>query len=839
MAYPQRDWSIESALLYSAYRKNVLDTVITAIAVTVGGALLWTYLPLQLQWMWATVMACMCLVAALNCWAFYKVAPQGENIVFWQRVFVAQVTLSGLCWSVGPVLMLRGPYAVLFVGILFCVSAVAVASLSEQRAAMQGFVLGAMLPATVVALIAPFELDRLVGMVLLGGLMALIAVGRAAHMTARSLLESQLQLQAVLADVPDAVVGIDALGRVTNWNHHAETIFGWKAGEILGTTVQSTLVPEAERFDPTNPSGIYSRLVPGRRPLGINPPGLRTETTAQRKSGEVFPIDVVVTSLNRGGKLSYTAFITDITERERAKERLHLFRQVFDSSDQCVGIFDGQSRVVYQNQAAALEMGYSDEEMLGAHVSQFIPVDSHEAFSRAAEQAAHADRGWAGQIKLQRKDGSVFTSVSNVGFIRDTDGKVLYSYNIYTDFSAELARRAELAQAKDEAVQANHAKSEFLSSMSHELRTPMNAILGFAQMLEYDDNLNADQKDNAQEILKAGKHLLTLINEVLDLAKIESGKVDMSMESVGLQALLQDCQDLIQPLAAERQVRLMFEVPPDLAVRADHTKLKQALINLLSNAVKYNREGGSVTVTASLTQPQDPAANPVHIAITDTGVGIAAQRLGELFQPFSRLGAEAGGIEGTGIGLTITRRLVELMGGTVGVRSTLGQGTTFWIALPQDHATPMPAAQEQAAQLLPPTQPSAAHGTSGRTYKLLSVDDNPSNVRLMEGILARRPDYLVTSALSPERAIELAMACTPDLILLDVDMPGLDGYQILGILKADARFHKVPVIAVSANAMPRDVERGLAAGFNFYVTKPLDVPEFLKCVDACLQMQHD
>lgn len=288
MSQLQRDWSIESALLYSAYKKNLLDTVITATAVAVFAVVLWSYFPEKPKLIWASGMVCAIVLAGLNCWAFFRAAPQGEGIVVWQRVFAAQTTVAGLCWSLGPVLMMRGPYAVLFVGILFCVSAVAVASLSEQRTAMQGFVMGAMLPTAIVALTTDGEPYGMVGLVLLGGLIALVLVGQAAHTTARGLLESQLHMQSVLADVPDAVVGIDAQGCITDWNRHAQTIFGWTAQEVLGQTVQSTLVPEAERLDPTRPSGIYSRLVPGRRVADISTRGLRSEATAQRKSGEVF-----------------------------------------------------------------------------------------------------------------------------------------------------------------------------------------------------------------------------------------------------------------------------------------------------------------------------------------------------------------------------------------------------------------------------------------------------------------------------------------------------------------------------------------------------------------------
>jgi len=532
-----------------------------------------------------------------------------------------------------------------------------------------------------------------------------------------------------------------------------------------------------------------------------------------------------LTSLQFGGARTYTAFIYDATERKLARDRLKIFRSVFDASAQCVGISDHRGKSVYQNHAQELELGYSEDEVLGMHFSHFIPEGDREHFTQQIGSLG-SRRAWSGQLPVRRKDGSTFVSFSTIGFIRDADGEVQYSFNIYTNFSGELERRAELALAKEEAERANQAKSDFLSSMSHELRTPMNAILGFAQMLEYDINLNADQQDNVQEILKAGNHLLELINEVLDLAKIESGKTDMSMEDVRLSSLLSECGDLIKPLAQARDIALAIQVPSEWAVRADRTKLKQALINLLSNAVKYNRWAGEIAVTVAA-----DAQDTLRIDVQDTGEGIAAEQMEKLFQPFSRLGSQSSQVQGTGIGLTITRRLVELMGGHVGVHSKPGEGSTFWITLPHVHCVEL---QEDAIEVPYKTQPLALE----RSYHVLSVDDHATNLRLIETILARRPNVRVTSALTPEQGIEFALADRPDLILLDINMPDMDGYQVLGILKADPRLRSVPIVALTANAMARDVERGLQAGFAQYLTKPVDVRVLLKTLDDCLQQRE-
>lgn len=525
-----------------------------------------------------------------------------------------------------------------------------------------------------------------------------------------------------------------------------------------------------------------------------------------------------------GTPLRMIGIHSDISERKQAEERLALFRRIFDASKQAVGITDREGRVLYMNSAHEKLTGYSSAEAIGQPFTLFIPEEDQERVGRTIMETAVPANGWTGLLTVRHKDGSSFITASNIGFVKDDHGQVQYIFNIFTDFTEELARRAELADAKESAERANQAKSDFLSSMSHELRTPMNIILGFAQMLECDDALGEDQQDSVHEILKAGRHLLELINEVLDLAKIESGRIDLSIEPIELVALVEDCRQMIHPLAAARGITLEMPVPHEAVVRGDRVRLKQVLLNLLSNAVKYNREGGSVRLDV-----QAGSEGRLRIGVTDTGPGIRAERLSELFQPFNRLDAEHGPVEGTGIGLTITKRLVELMGGEIGVESELGKGSRFWLELATDGGGAIVEARKDDVEehvVVPPDD----------QLSVLCIDDNPVNLKLIAHILSKRRHVRLITAHLPDLGIELALAHRPDLVLLDINMPIMDGYHVLEVFKSDARLKHIPVVAVTANAMPRDIERGREAGFVEYLVKPLDIGRFLAVVDSIREM---
>lgn len=461
-------------------------------------------------------------------------------------------------------------------------------------------------------------------------------------------------------------------------------------------------------------------------------------------------------------------------------------------------------------------------QTLAAWLESVHPDDLPEVQSTLEKYLTGKIPVYSVELRLRCKDASYKWVLCRGTVVeRDPAGSPVRMIGIHSDISESKASELALIEARQVADRANQAKSDFLSSMSHELRTPMNAIIGFAQMLEFDEALSADQQDNVHEILKAGRHLLDLINEVLDLAKIESGRVDLSMEGIELLPLGEDCRHLIQPIADQAGIQLIIDLPPRSAVFADRVRLKQVLLNLLSNAVKYNRSEGEVRLAVA-----NGANSHLRIQVMDTGPGIPPERINELFLPFNRLGAEASDIEGTGIGLTITRRLVEMMGGQIGVDSTPGIGSTFWIELAQGATAAL--AEAEAAAKTSPARPVADGAT------VLAIDDNPANLKLIAQIMGMRDHVHLLSAHTPELGIELALAHRPDLILLDINMPGMDGYKVLDILKTNAALRRIPVIAITANAMPRDIERGKAAGFADYLTKPIDIQNFLRVVDALL-----
>ena len=548
---------------------------------------------------------------------------------------------------------------------------------------------------------------------------------------------------------------------------------------------------------------------------------------------------MAVSEMLLGGERYFTGILRDVTAHKQAEETLRWteesFRLMVESvTDYAIVMLDPQGSVMSWNSGVQRIKGYLAEDILGQHFSKFYLPEAIEQgkpqrdLNIATTKGRFEDEGWR-----VRQDGSTFWANVIFTAIRDQTGNLRGYAKLTRDLTERrrldqilLDKNTELEKAKSMAEQASHAKSDFLSSMSHELRTPLNAILGFAQLLEAGaPPPTATQLIRLHQIIKAGWYLLELINEILDLALIESGKLSLSREPVPLSDVMQECQFMIEPQAQTSGIKLTF-LPFDkgLTAYADRTRVKQVLINLLSNAIKYNREQGTVEIKCLLSTPER-----IRISIKDSGAGLSPDKLTQLFQPFNRLGQEKGAVEGTGIGLVVTKQLVELMGGSIGVESNVGVGSEFWIELIRNNLPPQASNQLASSEFAPQVHDNAI------LHTLLYVEDNPANLMLVEQIIENRADIYLLSARDGNHGITIAQSHLPDVILMDINLPGISGSEALKILLADPATRHIPVIALSANAMPRDIEKGLTAGFFRYLTKPIKINEFMNALDDALK----
>jgi len=485
-------------------------------------------------------------------------------------------------------------------------------------------------------------------------------------------------------------------------------------------------------------------------------------------------------------------------------------------------------------------------------MQRVVHPDDRAPYRAKALEAAASGAGVELEYRLLHPDGSVAHVYQVIEPIDAPDGRghtrwfsTLQDVSEQKRLNEELEQRVrertaqleatnrELALATSAAERANRAKSEFLSNMSHELRTPLNAVIGFGQLLASSDRALRSPERQAlfvDHIVNAGRHLLTLINEILDLAQIEAGRLTVRLDRSLLADVFAECAAMIDPMAAQRGIRLLFPPQCDTAVMADRTRLKQVLLNLLSNAIKYNRERGAVMVGCDAS-----SAEHVRITVQDTGAGLRPDQIATLFQPFNRLGQEAGSAEGTGIGLVVTKQLIELMGGRIGVDSTPGVGSTFWIELRAD--TTVAAAGPRVAVAAEPAAGRTAGTSPGSSVStVLCVEDNPASLHLVQEVLALRADVQLLLASNGKLGVELARAHLPAVIVMDNNMPEMSGREAQAILRNDPRTADIPIIALSANAMPRAIDSGLAAGYFRYLTKPFDMHELLVAVDDALKV---
>ena len=635
----------------------------------------------------------------------------------------------------------------------------------------------------------------------------------------------------ILAQVSDAIIAVDDEQRVTYLNGAAERQYGVTASEVLGRRLNEIydcrwIHPEDEAAART---ALHERVEWLGENIHITHAGraLHVESSVAALRGSAHPA---------GGTLSV---IRDITERKRAEaaqrhsdERyVTLFNSVNEGFCIIEMMFDADGsatdyRFLEVNPAFETQTGLHDVQ--GKSMRELVADHEAHWFDIYAKVAL---TGEPAHFVNQAKGLGRWFDVAAFRFGGSESRKVAV---LFTDITERKRRELELHQAVAAAEQANRAKSEFLSSMSHELRSPLNAILGFAQLIEADSSSpTPSQKASVDQILQAGWYLLALINEILDLSLIESGTLSLSPEAVSLADVLGDCQAMIEPQAQEHGIRVRFpRFDGPSFVSADRTRTKQVFVNLLSNAIKYNRPSGTVEVRCNAPTPQR-----MRIEVHDTGQGLTPEQLAQLFQPFNRLGRESGTVEGTGIGLVVSKRLVELMGGEIGVQSKVGEGSVFWIELNSMGElrlpVPAPVSAAQTGASMPAQGPVVQH-----VHSLLYVEDNPANLTLVERLLARRPDIHLLTARDGLRGIEIARSAQPQVILMDINLPGISGLEALRRLAEDPVTARIPVIALSANAMPRDIERGMKAGFFRYLTKPIRLNEFMDTLALALQVAH-
>ena len=609
----------------------------------------------------------------------------------------------------------------------------------------------------------------------------------------------------------DLMSVVDIAGNFVLVNEAFRHILGWEPKELIGLSYRGLIHPDdfervTTAFDPVD--GVTPSIIELDLRELCRDAAYRWMKWTIRKDANV-----------------YYAVGSDITQSRETLNALAVSleksRAIFDAAVDSIIVIDENLRVVEASPSNDSTFAFTREETEGRMALDFVHPEDQGMILEALERGFANDEIMKVRFRGLHSDGRWVMIESRGRAFRDGQGKPTGAVIISRDISESVEAEQALQLAKTEAVQANVAKSDFLSRMSHELRTPLNSVLGFAQILQMEME-SPSELEMIGYIVKSGGYLLELINEVLDISRVESGTIGVSLELVALDALVAECLAMVSSDATVAGIAIIDECGAMGMVRGDREHLIQVLVNLLSNAIKYNHPGGTVTLTC------DDHAGRVRLRVTDTGAGVAPELHERLFAPFDRLDAEARGIEGTGLGLALSKGLMEAIGGSLGVESEPGVGSTFWLELPLATTSTNFIDVESEATTTPGSN-------APRSATVLYVEDNVGNVRLLERLMVHRPNVRLITSLQGSLGFELAQQHRPDLILLDVHIPDLSGYEVLERLRADPRTASIPVVMLSADASHEQIQRFRDAGARDYLTKPLDLQNFLSQLDAYLR----
>ncbi|QPJ64834.1 MAG: PAS domain S-box protein [Candidatus Nitrohelix vancouverensis] len=688
--------------------------------------------------------------------------------------------------------------------------------------------------------------------------------------------QEQANLPENLNGLVDGLILIDAKGEILSVNNAVEDIFGYNATELIGNNVRM-LMPEPDRSK--HDQYIKNYLETGKaRIIGIG-----REVLGLRKDGRTFHMELAIALINIESQPHFLGTTRDISQSKilqnsfnRSRNYLQLLytiASIGNEPHEMEDILKFFLQEICNTMDCHIGHFYRydtiSETLDSSRIWYFEDIASFMNFKQASERKTFKQgEGLPGRVaQSQRKefiadisDDNNFPrkSVARLSNIKGSFGFPVYLNNelfgvaeffmsrplkvdeafenIVDNLMIQISKildlqnfEKELIKAKEDAEKANKAKSEFLSNMSHEFRTPLNAILGFSQLLEIDaaEPLSPAQQVSVNKISSAGAHLLQLINEILDLSRIEAGKLTLSIEPICLNHLVDEALSLIGPMASQHNIAIKNNLQDSnkLFLNADKTRLRQVILNLVSNGVKYNRPGGSLVVNGTLER------RVIKISIVDTGPGLTPVEQKAAFQPFNRLGADRKGADGTGIGLPISIRLIEMMGGKLGVNSEPGVGSQFWVELP--------ATGTQDVNTEDKLDSSAKTTINrGEPFDMLYIEDNSVNIELIENIMSKYENCQLTSAKEAMKGIHIARTQPVDLILLDINLPDIDGYETFNLLKNDAALEEIPVIAISSNAREEDIQRALDLGFDSYITKPIKIPQFLSELDRILRKRR-